>query len=47
MKSRKANILSSNIHSYAYPELTVEISVSAGTYIRSIANDLGDILGSG
>lgn len=47
MKSRKANILSYNIESFSYPELIVEIEVSAGTYIRSIANDLWAILGTG
>jgi tRNA pseudouridine55 synthase len=40
MKQRKAEILSWNIESFSYPELIVEISVTAGTYIRSIANDL-------
>lgn len=29
------------------PELTLEITCSAGTYIRSLANDLGEILGCG
>ena len=47
MKSRKANILFYKIESFSYPELIVEIKVSAGTYIRSIANDLGEILGTG
>jgi len=30
-----------------FPELDVEISCGAGTYIRAIARDLGDILGTG
>ena len=30
-----------------FPELTVDITCGAGTYIRSIARDLGDILGTG
>lgn len=47
MKERKATILGSNIISYNYPKLVVEFIVSAGTYIRSIAHDLGQILGTG
>jgi tRNA pseudouridine55 synthase len=47
MKSRKAEILSYDIYWFKYPKLIVEISVSAGTYIRSIANDLGEILWTG
>lgn len=33
--------------SYSYPELTLQISCSKGTYIRSIASDLGKMLGCG
>lgn len=33
--------------SYAYPYLTLRISCSKGTYIRSIAHELGDRLGCG
>lgn len=44
MKERKANILSSKIISYTYPELVVDFTVSAGTYIRSIAFDLWERL---
>jgi tRNA pseudouridine55 synthase len=40
MKERKATILSSNIISYEYPKLIAEFTVTAGTYIRSIAFDL-------
>ena len=32
---------------YEYPELEIEVSCSKGTYIRSIAHDLGKILGCG
>jgi tRNA pseudouridine55 synthase len=32
---------------YEYPYLELRISCSKGTYIRSIANDLGNLLGSG
>jgi len=47
MKERKAEILSYKIVSFEYPKLVVEISVSAGTYVRSIAHDLWEILGTG
>ncbi|WP_194846882.1 tRNA pseudouridine(55) synthase TruB [Candidatus Neptunochlamydia vexilliferae] len=30
---------------YSYPELKIQVSCSKGTYIRSIANDLGNKLG--
>ncbi|MBS0628897.1 MAG: tRNA pseudouridine(55) synthase TruB [Verrucomicrobia bacterium] len=33
--------------SYQYPELTLKITCSKGTYIRSIASDLGQALGCG
>jgi tRNA U55 pseudouridine synthase TruB len=46
MKTRRAEIISSEILSFSYPELIIDITVSAGTYIRSIAFDLGEILGS-
>jgi tRNA pseudouridine55 synthase len=32
---------------YTYPELTLKIACSKGTYIRSIASDLGKVLGCG
>jgi tRNA pseudouridine55 synthase len=41
------NIIDFRIHSYEYPYLKGEIACSKGTYIRSIANDLGKILGTG
>ncbi len=33
--------------SYSYPELIIEVSCSAGTYIRTLANDIGEQLGIG
>ena len=36
-----------DIISYAYPHLIVDISCSSGTYIRTIADDLGRALGMG
>lgn len=36
-----------NWRSQEFPELDIEINCGAGTYIRSIARDLGEILGTG
>jgi len=44
MKKRKATIFEIEILSYNYPEITIRAKVSAGTYIRSIAFDLGELL---
>lgn len=32
---------------YSYPELTIEVTCSTGTYIRTLANDIGAKLGIG
>lgn len=45
-KPRKAIIFNATIHSYNSPDLDMDIECSKGTYIRSIANDLGINLGS-
>ena len=37
--------LTTKILDYSYPELTIQVSCSKGTYIRSIANDIGEKLG--
>ena len=42
---RSVEIFSSKIVSFAFPEVTIEMEVSVGTYIRSIARDLGERLG--
>lgn len=44
--SQKVNVKTLLIH-YQYPELILRISCSKGTYIRSIANDLGIALHCG
>ena len=44
MKKRRATIYAINILSFSYPDVELEISVSAGTYIRSIAADLWSIV---
>lgn len=47
MKKRKATIYEIEILSYSYPSVTIRAKVSAGTYIRSIAFDLWEILWTG
>jgi tRNA U55 pseudouridine synthase TruB len=42
---REVEIFSSRIVSFSFPEVTIEMEVSVGTYIRSIARDLGEKLG--
>lgn len=42
---RSVEIFSSKIVSFSFPEVTIEMEVSVGTYIRSIARDLGEKLG--
>ncbi|RME20995.1 MAG: hypothetical protein D6800_12595, partial [Candidatus Zixiibacteriota bacterium] len=44
---REVRINSFSVLSYAEPELTVEINCGSGTYIRSLAHDLGQRLGCG
>ncbi|MES2345661.1 MAG: tRNA pseudouridine(55) synthase TruB [Chlamydiota bacterium] len=39
--------LSTMLLSYEYPRLELKVSCSKGTYIRSIAHDLGTLLGTG
>lgn len=39
--------LSIDIVSYHYPSLILNVSCSKGTYIRTLAHDLGQVLGSG
>jgi tRNA U55 pseudouridine synthase TruB len=40
MKSRVSTVFAIDILEYAYPEIKIRATVSAGTYIRSIASDL-------
>lgn len=44
LKGREVTIFDIKIISYNYPEIYLKAKVSAWTYIRSIAKDLGDIL---
>ena len=47
MKSRASTIYEIKVLDFTYPEVKIRATVSAGTYIRSIAYDLWDMIGSG
>ena len=47
MPARKVQIFKLEVVSYDYPNLTVQADVSSGTYIRSLAVDMGEFLGTG
>ena len=46
-QARSVTIDSLRVLSWTSPELIVEVTCSAGTYIRSLAQDLGEALGTG
>ncbi|MDD4873555.1 MAG: hypothetical protein PHE15_01050, partial [Dehalococcoidales bacterium] len=43
----KAQIYSLNLLNFTPPVITIEMECSKGTYVRSLANDLGEMLGCG
>ena len=45
--SRKIEIYSINILNYNYPELKIKVHCSSGTYIRTLAEDIGKKLNTG
>lgn len=45
--SRQVTIHSLEVTEYDYPELKLRTHVSSGTYIRSLAQDIGEALGTG
>lgn len=47
LEAKPRTIHEFNIVSYEWPRIECEITVSHGTYIRSIARDMGEILGTG
>lgn len=47
MPRRQVTIYQLKLLDYTYPRLTVRVKVSSGTYIRSLAVDLGRALGTG
>lgn len=44
--TRKSRIYAIKVVDYSYPELKIALSVEKGTYVRSIINRIGDILGT-
>ena len=44
---RQVNIYSLELIDYTYPNLKIRVNVSSGTYIRSLATDIGELLGTG
>lgn len=44
---RTVNVYSLEIVDYTYPELKIRTHVSSGTYIRTLASDIGEALGTG
>lgn len=47
LPSREVEIYSIDILDYHYPYLTIRCHVSSGTYIRTLAEDIGEKLGTG
>ena len=47
MPSRQVTIHWIKLLSYDYPNLVIETKVSSGTYIRSLAADIGQALNTG
>lgn len=45
--SRRVQIYGIELLDYSYPEVKIRVHVSSGTYIRSLAADIGNILGTG
>ncbi|MDP8213365.1 MAG: hypothetical protein P9X22_08800, partial [Candidatus Zapsychrus exili] len=45
-KSRKVNIYNIELINFEFPFFTINTTVSKGTYIRSLANDIAQILNS-
>lgn len=47
MPKRTVTIYSIELVSYSYPQLVIRTHVSSGTYIRTLAEDIGNALGTG
>lgn len=47
MPTREVTVSSLDLVGYEYPELRIACAVSSGTYIRTLAEDLGRALGTG
>lgn len=47
LAARRVNIYDLHVHHYEFPKLDIEVRCGKGTYIRSLARDLGERLGCG
>jgi len=47
LEPRIINVFNLEILEWAPPEVVIDVYCSSGTYVRSLANDLGDSLGTG
>lgn len=47
LEPRKINVYSLEVLEWALPEVVIDVYCSSGTYVRSLANDLGNELGCG
>lgn len=47
MPERTVTIFSLELLHYAYPDVKIRVHVSSGTYIRTLAEDIGKVLGTG
>jgi tRNA pseudouridine55 synthase len=47
MPSRQVTVYENRLIHYGYPLVELEAKVSSGTYIRTLAQDLGELLGTG
>ncbi len=47
MPPRKVTIFELELLDYTYPEVRIRTHVSSGTYIRTLAEDIGQVLGTG
>ena len=47
LKPRQVTIYSLELLEYVWPEIKVRAHVSSGTYIRTLAEDIGNELGTG
>jgi len=47
MPERQVTVFSLELLDYTYPDVRIRTHVSSGTYIRSLAEDIGSVLGTG
>ena len=47
LPAREIEIYEINVLDYQFPKLTIDVKCGSGTYIRSLARDIGQVLGTG